>query len=113
MVGAKGFEPSTPWSQTKYSNQTELRPDIWIYKKLAKKKYKEQKAKNGGQRGIWTLETRLRSAPLAGVWFQPLTHLSLLKKIALKQKKAKKQHLSNSFWQNFAKNKAVILLYTA
>ena len=26
MVGAKGFEPSTPWSQTKYSNQTELRP---------------------------------------------------------------------------------------
>ncbi len=27
MVGAKGFEPSTPWSQTKYSNQTELRPE--------------------------------------------------------------------------------------
>lgn len=32
MVGAKGFEPSTPWSQTKYSNQTELRPDYSIPK---------------------------------------------------------------------------------
>ena len=27
VVGAKGLEPSTPWSQTRYSNQTELRPD--------------------------------------------------------------------------------------
>ena len=27
MVGAKGFEPSTPWSQTKCANQTALRPD--------------------------------------------------------------------------------------
>ena len=35
MVGAKGFEPSTPWSQTKYSNQTELRPDT---KKLQNKR---------------------------------------------------------------------------
>ena len=27
VVGAKGLEPSTPWSQTRYSNHTELRPD--------------------------------------------------------------------------------------
>ena len=32
VVGAKGLEPSTPWSQTRYSNQTELRPDNrWHY----------------------------------------------------------------------------------
>lgn len=40
MVGAKGFEPSTPWSQTKYSNQTELRPDtkkIELYNNFTKK----------------------------------------------------------------------------
>ena len=28
MVGAKGFEPSTPWSQTRCADQTALRPDI-------------------------------------------------------------------------------------
>ena len=27
-IGAKGFEPSTSWSQTRRSNQAELRPDI-------------------------------------------------------------------------------------
>ena len=32
MVGAKGFEPSTPWSQTKCANQTALRPDIFRIK---------------------------------------------------------------------------------
>ncbi len=32
MVGAKGLEPSTPWSQTRYSNQTELRPDPYQLK---------------------------------------------------------------------------------
>ncbi len=29
VVGAKGFEPSTPWSQTKCANQTALRPEIF------------------------------------------------------------------------------------
>lgn len=28
MVGVKGFEPSTPWSQTKCANQTALHPEI-------------------------------------------------------------------------------------
>ena len=28
MVGVKGLEPSAPWSQTKYSNHTELHPDL-------------------------------------------------------------------------------------
>ena len=28
MVGVKGLEPSAPWSQTKYSNHTELHPVI-------------------------------------------------------------------------------------
>lgn len=28
MVGARGLEPPAPWSQTKYSNHTELRPDL-------------------------------------------------------------------------------------
>lgn len=32
MVGAKGFEPSTPWSQTKCANQTALRPDKTSYR---------------------------------------------------------------------------------
>ncbi len=32
MVGAKGFEPSTPWSQTKCANQTALRPDTLTLK---------------------------------------------------------------------------------
>ena len=27
MVGARGFEPPTPWSQTRCANQTALRPD--------------------------------------------------------------------------------------
>ena len=27
MVGVKGFEPSTPWSQTKCANQTALHPE--------------------------------------------------------------------------------------
>ena len=26
-VGAKGFEPSTPWSQTRCASRTALRPD--------------------------------------------------------------------------------------
>ena len=30
MVGVKGLEPSAPWSQTKYSNHTELHPDLHI-----------------------------------------------------------------------------------
>ncbi len=30
MVGVKGLEPSAPWSQTKYSNHTELRPDLQL-----------------------------------------------------------------------------------
>ncbi len=32
MVGVKGLEPSAPWSQTKYSNHTELRPDLHLIK---------------------------------------------------------------------------------
>ncbi len=32
VVGAKGLEPSTPWSQTRYSNHTELRPDLYQLK---------------------------------------------------------------------------------
>lgn len=28
LVGVKGLEPSAPWSQTKYSNHTELHPDL-------------------------------------------------------------------------------------
>ena len=28
MVGARGFEPPTLWSQTKCASQTALRPDI-------------------------------------------------------------------------------------
>ena len=28
MVGVKGLEPSAPWSQTRYSNHTELHPDL-------------------------------------------------------------------------------------
>ncbi len=27
MVGAEGFEPPTPWSQTRCANQAALRPD--------------------------------------------------------------------------------------
>ena len=27
MVGARGFEPPAPWSQTRCANQTALRPD--------------------------------------------------------------------------------------
>ena len=30
MVGARGLEPPAPWSQTKYSNHTELRPDLQL-----------------------------------------------------------------------------------
>ena len=29
MVGAEGFEPPTPWSQTRCANQAALRPDNW------------------------------------------------------------------------------------
>ena len=35
MVGVRGLEPPAPWSQTKYSNHTELHPVNWseiIYK---------------------------------------------------------------------------------
>ena len=47
MVGAKGFEPSTPWSQTKYSNQTELRPDT-----------KDKKLKKSGVKNAKTIKTQ-------------------------------------------------------
>ena len=39
VVGAKGLEPSTPWSQTRYSNQTELRPDTERHYTSSKVKY--------------------------------------------------------------------------
>ena len=48
--------------------------------------WKEKHCIGGGQRGIWTLEPRLRAAPLAGVWFQPLTHLSTFMKNFIKKK---------------------------
>lgn len=33
MVGARGFEPPAPWSQTRCANQTALRPDTHLYLK--------------------------------------------------------------------------------
>ncbi len=32
MVGAAGFEPATPWSQTRCANRTALRPENSIFK---------------------------------------------------------------------------------
>ena len=31
MVGARGFEPPAPWSQTRCANQTALRPDKNVF----------------------------------------------------------------------------------
>ncbi len=30
FVGAAGFEPATPWSQTRCANRTALRPEIFV-----------------------------------------------------------------------------------
>ena len=34
QIGVTGFEPATPWSQTRYSSQTEPHPDDYLYVSL-------------------------------------------------------------------------------
>ena len=34
QIGVTGFEPATPWSQTRYSSQTEPHPDDYLHVSL-------------------------------------------------------------------------------
>ena len=65
FVGVVGFEPTTPWSQTRCANRTALYPEINL----------NIFAERGG------FEPPVQNNPydgLANRWFQPLTHLSLV-----------------------------------
>src|SRR5690606_32714688 len=75
LVGVAGFEPATPWSQTRCANRTALHPE--------KKFTLNQKVITidslqfpCGEGGIRTPGTLIEYDSLANCWFQPLTHLS-------------------------------------
>ena len=52
LVGAPGFEPGTPCSQSRYANRTALRPEICL----------QLSEKSCGERGIRTLGTVTRTS---------------------------------------------------
>ena len=65
VVGAKGFEPSTPCSQSRCASRTALRP--------------ENELQNWWRReGDSNPRYSFPYDSLANCWFQPLTHLSVL-----------------------------------
>ena len=69
-VGAVGFEPTTPWSQTKCANRTALCPECLS-------------SKNSPQnflrwRGDSNPRYRFQYDSLANCWFKPLTHPTFL-----------------------------------
>jgi hypothetical protein len=67
FVGVVGFEPTTPWSQTRCANRTALYPENDSLFILS--------AERGG------FEPPVQNDPYVGLanrWFQPLTHLSLV-----------------------------------
>ncbi len=60
FVGIPGFEPGTPWSQTRCANRTALHPDE------VSRREGDSNPRYGYPYGS-----------LANCWFQPLTHLSV------------------------------------
>ena len=65
-VGVKGFEPSTPWSQTKCANRTALHPYqfFFIYKMAVKEGFEPPVPVS-------------KYDDLANRWFKPLTHFTI------------------------------------
>ena len=69
-VGAAGFEPATPWSQTRCANRTALRPEL-IFSTSSH-------LPNLWREGDSNPRYGFPHACLANMWFQPLTHLSII-----------------------------------
>ena len=95
IVGAAGFEPATPWSQTRCANRTALRPELKFFL---------------WREGDSNPRYGFPHACLANMWFQPLTHLSsihlLSSKLPLKRIRFARECKYNGrfFSKNFFNN---------
>ena len=74
FVGAAGFEPATPWSQTRYANRTALRPEYFFQLWCSTFYLKNVAVRPGFEPGVPLSEYD----GLANRWFQPLTHPTFL-----------------------------------
>ena len=93
-VGVPGFEPGTPWSQTRCANRAALHPEIQalileplysflkrsanVTNGLKKQIHFFSAPRNVEEPGFEPGEPLTQFDSLANCWFQPLTHLSLL-----------------------------------
>ena len=62
IVGAAGFEPATPWSQTRCANRTALHPDDFML--------------NAERAGFEPAVPITKYVSLANWWIKPLSHPS-------------------------------------
>ena len=72
FVGAAGFEPAAPCSQSRCANRTALRPEQFLYS--FDQKTSQKIAVRAGFEPAVPLS---RYAGLANRWFKPLTHLTV------------------------------------
>ncbi len=92
-VGVPGFEPGTPWSQTRCANRAALHPEIQVLmleplysflkrsanvtNGLKKQIHFFSAPRNVEEPGFEPGEPLTQFDSLANCWFQPLTHPSL------------------------------------
>ena len=105
IVGAKGFEPSTPCSQSRCASRTAPYPE--------KKDDLASSSFFRGEGGIRTPGTLIEYDSLANCWFQPLTHPSseLCLKCAFFQKRLSKPFFSRITLSRLKAGAKVLLFF--